>query len=114
MRIRRAWLSANALLACLAGCTSWTRLPETRPVPAQGTVQVWSGGHSAPLRDPQLVGDSLVGRAPLPDTSLSAVPVAGIDSIRIQTADPGKTLIVGTGVAIALLLVYLQGLRGLE
>lgn len=114
MRVRPVWLGLNALLACLAGCTSWARLPETRPVPARGTVQVWSSGHAALLRDPQVVRDSLVGRAPLPDTSQSAVPLAGVDSVRIQTADPGKTLIVGTGVAMALLLAYLQGLRGLE
>jgi hypothetical protein len=35
-----------------------------------------------------------------------------IDSLRTQTVDPGKMLIVGTGVAIALALWYAQGLAG--
>jgi len=57
------------------------------------------------------VGDSLEGQAPLPDTARRTVASSSIDSLRIQTTDAGKTLIVGTGVAIALLLAYTQGLN---
>jgi hypothetical protein len=104
----------SVLLCQLLGCTSWTRLAETRPLPTRGTVQVWSQGHPALLRDPRVVRDSLVGRAPLPDTSRSVLPLEQIDSIRVQAADEGKVLIVGTGIAILALLLYAQGLQGMR
>jgi hypothetical protein len=96
------------------GCTSWSRLPESRPVPDRGTVQVWTGTQDTLLRDAKTVGDSLVGRQPLPDTMRLALPLATIDSLRIQTTDMGKTFIVGTGVAIAVLLAYAEGFKGLS
>ena len=34
-------------------------------------------------------------------TTRRAVPLSDIDSVRTQATDPGKMLIVGTGVAIA-------------
>jgi hypothetical protein len=58
------------------------------------------------------MGDSLVGQAPLPDTTRRTVPLALIDSLRIQEADMGKVLIVGTGVVIAAALLYAEGLKG--
>jgi hypothetical protein len=106
-------LGLIALFALPAGCTSWERLPNSRPVPARGTVQIWSGGRASFLRSVQVAGDSLVGRRPLPDTSSQFVSLRTIDSVRIQTTDLGKTFIVGSGVGIMLLLVYLQGLQGL-
>jgi len=114
MSARSVLLCLSASMVLLAGCTSWARLPDGRPLPARGTVQVWSGGQAAFLRDPQAVGDSLVGQGPLPDTARRIVPLATIDSLRIQTADMGKSLIVGSGVAILLGLAYLQNLQGLE
>ena len=104
-------LGLTALVACAAGCTSWSRLGDSRPVPARGTVQVWSAGQATLLREPLMVGDSLVGRAPLPDTTRRAVALTTIDSLRTQTADAGKALIVGTGVAIVALLAYASGLN---
>jgi hypothetical protein len=83
-------------------------------VPARGTVQVWSAGKEALLRNPKKMGDSLVGQAPLPDTTRLTVPLTSIDSLRIQDMDVGKVLIVGTGVAIALVLVYAEGFKGME
>jgi hypothetical protein len=65
------------------------------------------------LRGVQVVGDSLVGRELLPDTSRRIVSLRSIDSVRIQTTDLGKTFIVGSGVGIMLLLVYAQGFQGL-
>jgi hypothetical protein len=113
MTRRPVRLGLAALIACL-GCTSWTRLPDSRPVPARGMVQVWSGGQPSILRDPHPVGDSLVGRGPSPDTTRRTLLLTKIDSVRTQTPDLGKTLIVGSGLTIVLLLAYLQGLRGLE
>lgn len=104
-------LGLTALLTCVVGCTSWSRVGEGRPVPARGTVQVWSAGQATLLRDPRTVGDSLAGHAPLPDTTRRAMAVTTIDSLRAQTTDAGKTLIVGTAVAITVLLAYTQGLN---
>jgi hypothetical protein len=81
-------------------------------VPARGTVQVWSAGQDILLRDPRTVGDSLVGQGPFADTTRRAVALTSIDSLLVQTTDMGKTLIVGTGVAIALLLAYAEGVEG--
>jgi hypothetical protein len=107
MRARLALLGlAPAFVTSLLGCTSWSRLPESQPVPARGTVQVWSQGQEILLRDPRTVGDSLVGRAPDPDTTRYTVALSAIDSLRTQTIDMGKALIVGTGVTIAFVLLY--------
>ena len=95
-----------------AGCTSWSRLSQSAPVPARGTVEVWSARQRILLRDPETVGDSLVGRQPLPDTAHSAVALTTIDSVRVQSTDMGKMLVVGTGVGLALLLAYTGGLAG--
>jgi hypothetical protein len=89
-------------------------LPDSRPVPARGTVQVWSGGQDILLRDPQAVGDSLVGRGQSPDTARRTVALTTIDSLRIQTTDVGKAVIVGSGVALAALLLYAEGFQGME
>jgi hypothetical protein len=81
-------------------------------VPARGAVQVWSAGEGIILRDPRRVNDSLVGEGPLPDTTQWVVALSDIDSVRIWTTDPGKVLIVGTAVAIAVLYAYSGGLGG--
>jgi hypothetical protein len=90
-------LGPAALVALILGCTSWSRLSDNQPVPARGAVQVWSAGEDIVLRDPRRLGDSLVGRRPLPDTTRRAVALSDIDSVRTQASDPGKMLIVGTG-----------------
>ena len=96
------------------GCTSWSRLEQNAVVPSRGTVQVWSANQAILLRDMQTVGDSLVGHQPVPETARVAVARTTIDSIRVQTTDIGKSLIVGTGVALAVLLAYTQGLQDME
>jgi hypothetical protein len=55
--------------------------------------------------------DSLVGRGAEPDTTRRSVALASIDSVRVQTADMGKMLIAGTGVAIALLYAVISGVE---
>jgi hypothetical protein len=80
-------------------------------VPARGTVQVWSSGQAILLRDPKTVGDSLVGPKQLPDSTPHAVALTAIDSVRVQDTDPGKMLIVGTGVGLAVLYAFVQGLN---
>ena len=114
MSARLVQLGLTVLVTGAAGCTSWSRLADSQPVPSRGTVQVWSAGEDILLRDPQRVGDSLLGREPLPDTTQRAVALTTIDSLRIQTTDVGKAVIVGSGVAIAVLLAYTQGLRGMK
>jgi hypothetical protein len=114
MSARLIQLGLTAVVTCAAGCTSWSRLADGRPVPARGTVQVWSAGQDILLRDPHSVGDSLVGHRPLPDTTRRTVALTAIDSLRIQTTDVGKAVIVGTGVALAVLLAYSQGLQGMK
>jgi len=107
MRARLLHLGlAPAFVSSVLGCTSWSRLSDSQPVPSRGTVQVWSQGQEILLRDPRTVGDSLVGRAPDPDTTRYAVALSAIDSLRTQTIDIGKALIVGTGVTIAFTLLY--------
>src|SRR5215211_3776115 len=101
MRACLVQLGFCVLVTSQAGCTSWARLNDSRPVPARGTIQVWSGGRGILLRDPRTVG-SLVGRAAFGDTTRQAVALTSIDSLRVQTTDVGKTLIVGTGAAVAL------------
>jgi hypothetical protein len=106
-------LGLTALVTCAAGCTRWSRLPDGRPLPARGTVQVWSAGKDILLRDPETVGDSLVGQGPYADTTRRTVALTTIDSLRIQTADMGKVVIVGSAVAIAVLLAYAEGFEGM-
>ena len=103
---------AAAFVISVSGCTSWSRLSDSQPVPARGTVQVWSQGQEILLRGPRTVGDSLVGRAPDPDTTRSTVALSDIDSLRTQTFDIGKALIVGTGVTLALLYAYASNVGG--
>lgn len=114
MRARLIRLGLTALLAGAAGCTSWSRLEKSRPGPARATVQVWSGGTSTMLREAKTSGDSLVGRAVAPDTTRLVFPLAAVDSVRMQDIDMGKVLIVATGAAIAVMLVYAAGLQGME
>jgi hypothetical protein len=76
--------------------------------PPRGTVQVWSSGQAILLRDPKTVGDSVVGLEPLPDSTRHAVALTAIDSLRVQEMDPGKMLIVGTGVGLAVLYAYVK------
>ena len=106
MNTRLVQFALLALVSFIAGCTSWARLHEGRPVPERGTVQAWNAGQATLLREPVTQGDSLVGRAPLPDTTRRSVALASIDSVRVQDVDMGKVVIVGTGVAIAALLYY--------
>lgn len=113
MRVRLLHL-LTGLLVFLAGCTSWGRLADGQPLPATGTVQLWSGGKARLVHAANVAGDTLKARASPPDTSGLALPLAAIDSIRIQRVDPGKAVIVGSGVAIVLLLAYLDGLQGLR
>jgi hypothetical protein len=103
---------AAAFVTSVLGCTSWSRLSDSQPVPSRGTVQVWSQGQEILLRDPRTVGDSLVGRAPDPDTTQSTVALSAIDSLRTETFDMGKALIVGTGVTLALLYAYASNVGG--
>ena len=112
--VTHAMVALAALGVSSAGCTSWSRLDQNDVVPARGTVQIWSPDQPMLLRDPRIVGDSLIGHRPLPDTARSAVALTTIDSIRVQTTDVGKSFIVGTGVAIAVLLAYTQGLGGMK
>jgi hypothetical protein len=100
------------IIGAAGGCTSWSRLNDGRPVPARGTIQVWSDGQDILLRDARSVGDSLVGQDPLPDTTRRTVALTTIDSVRIETIDAGKVLIVGSAVTIALLWASLQGIGG--
>jgi hypothetical protein len=114
MRARQIRLGLTAALAGAAACTSWSRLERSRPVPARATVQVWSGGKNTLLREAKTSGDSLVGRAPAPDTTRLAFSLATVDSVRMEDLDMGKVVIVGTGVLIALVLAYGAGLQGME
>ena len=114
MLARLARLGFAGWLTVSAGCTSWSRIGDRQPVPSRGTVQVWSAGTDLLLRDARTVGDSLVGRAPLPDTTRRAVPLMAIDSVRMQSTDMGKTLIVSSAAAIAVLLAYSSGLGGMD
>ncbi len=109
MIVGLAMLSASSV-----GCTSWSRLEQNGVVPSRGTLQVWRASQAILLRDAQTVGDSLVGHRPVPESARVAVARTTIDSIRVQTTDIGKSLIVGTGVAIAVLLAYTQGLQDME
>lgn len=110
MHARLVQLALAALLTGTAAC-SWSRLADSRPLPAGSLVQVWSGGQVIQLHDSKTEGDSLVGHLPLPDTVRHAVALATIDSVRVQDMDPGKMLIVGTGVAMAVLYAFAQGLN---
>ena len=103
----------SGLLVFSGGCTSWSRLTDGQPVPS-GTVQLWSGGEPRLVRAATVAGDTLMARAALPDTGRLAVPLSAIDSVRIQRGDPGKVVILGSGLAIVLLLAFAQGLQGME
>ncbi|HET6777933.1 MAG TPA: hypothetical protein VFH26_03510 [Gemmatimonadales bacterium] len=104
MRARLIHLGLAAIML-LSGCTSWFRLADGRPVPTRGTIEVWSSGQKILLRDARTVGDSLEGPGAYPDTTRRSIATSEIDSIRIQTLDPGKMLIVGTGLAMAAVFV---------
>jgi hypothetical protein len=107
-------LGCTALLATAAGCTGWSRLDHGRPLPVGGTVQVWSDGRDILLRNPKVVGDSLVGQEPPPGTARRTFPLATIDSLRIQDTDMGKAVLITTGVALAVLVLYAQGAPGMQ
>ena len=102
------------LLTFTTGCTSWSRLADEQPVPPRGQVQVWSGGEARLVHTARVVGDTFKAHAPPPDTSGIVMPLTAIDSLRIQHVDPGKAVIVGSGVAIVLFLAYLDGLQGMR
>ena len=102
----------TAFIGSSTGCTSWSRIPDSRPVPSRGTVQIWSGAKDILLRDPRRLGDSLVGEGPFEDTTRRAVALSDIDSLRAQDLDLGKVLIVGTGMGMAVLYLFAKGLEG--
>ena len=110
MRARPAQLGLVAWITC-AGCTSWSRLPPDQPVPDRGTIQVWSAGEKILVRDARAVDDSLVGRLPDPDTTELAFAVSSIDSLRTQSLDAGKMVILGAavGVAVFYAVVHMPG-----
>ena len=111
----RAHLAQLGLIVWVMGagaCTSWSRLGDDQPIPARGTVQVWSAGHNMLLCDARRLGDSLVGRRPVPDTTRLVLALSSFDSVRTQTPDFGKMLILGTGVGIALFYAYVNSPEG--
>ena len=112
--MRACWIRPGlaAIVMLLSGCTSWFRLTDSRPVPARGTIQVWSAGQKILLRDARTVGDSLEGEGAHPDTTQRSIAMSEIDSIRTQTIDPGKMLIVGTGLAVAVVFVVASSFSG--
>jgi hypothetical protein len=101
-----------AIVVVVSGCTTWSRLQEPRPVPARGPVQVWSGGQDIVLYEVRRLGDSLVGQGVHPDTTRQTVALSAIDSLRTQEFDPGKMLIIGTGVAMAVVFYVASNLGG--
>jgi hypothetical protein len=111
MRACLIQLGLATLVISESGCTSWSRLRDNQPVPARNVVQVWSDGQEVLIWEPHTVGDSLVGREAHPDTTRITVALSAIDSVRTQETDMGKTLIVGTGVALAVLYAYAKGLN---
>jgi hypothetical protein len=49
---------------------------------------------------------------PVADTTQLALALSSIDSVRTQTPDLGKMLILGTGVGIALFYAYVNSPEG--
>ena len=109
MRARLIRLCVIAWLICAGACTSWSRLADNQPVPARGTIQVWSAGRNTLLHKARTLGDSLTGERPVPDTTRVVVPLSAIDSLRIQTPDFGKMFFLGALAGVALFYAVVHG-----
>jgi hypothetical protein len=100
-----------ALVLCAGACTSWSRLADNQPVPARGTIQVWSAGRNILLHKARTLGDSLTGERPVPDTTRVVVPLSAIDSLRTQTPDFGKMFFLGALAGVAVFYAVVHGPR---
>ena len=116
MRIRSL---SVALLLTAAGCHSWRTQPGPAPdavarLNGGGTIRVLRRDHSTvELRNPQVVGDSIVGLFGDPPVraTVAVADVERIDARRVNAAKTGGlavgTFVIGTIVAAAALTVAL-------
>jgi hypothetical protein len=112
MRARLVRLCVIAWIMCAGACTSWSRVADNEPVPARGTIQVWSAGRNTLLHKTRTLGDSLAGKRPAPDTTRVAVALSAIDSLRTQTPDFGKMFVLGVGVGVAVFYAIVHSPAG--
>jgi hypothetical protein len=99
--LRAALLCALAALPTpLGACTSWMPLPETRPLRTPVTIRAWVGDSLIRLRDARIVGDSIIGRAPRPDTARIVLARASVRRIEMRDLDLTKTAILAPVVTV--------------
>ena len=103
--LRNVIVGATLLLSVppISGCTSWAPLDTARPAPRRTPVQVWTEDGVVTVRELAVTADSVSGQGVWPDSGRLVVPRDAVDSLRIQTEDPGKILIIGVAAGIGLL-----------
>ena len=120
MTLRR--LGTLALAAMLVSCTRWASTTQPLPdsLPADATVEVWSGDGSTVLTALSLTDDSLSGSPPSGDARIRgaehrvAIARADVDSVRFRESgasfeEPASAMLwIGLGlVAVVGVLVVL-------
>jgi hypothetical protein len=112
LKPRRRWRRGASLLllaihvVSTTGCTAWSRVSAPGlPNPAPQQVQAWAHDSVTILNEPTLHNDSLMGMAAVSHgegkSTHLAMPVAGVDSIRVKTFSATRTALAAFGAAAA-------------
>lgn len=89
----------TVLAFCLTGCHYWLNDPAalTQPIPERDRVEIWTRGQSYEAHGVRTRGDSLrfvpYWRPPDCDSCATILPLAAVDSIRVQRPDETRTAI---------------------
>ncbi|MGI8508342.1 MAG: hypothetical protein ACR2MQ_03360 [Gemmatimonadaceae bacterium] len=106
---RVARLSVAALLVT-GGCHTYTAAPSTRlgvTRASSGPIQVTRTDHSVvPLKDADIVRDSLIGTANDGSNTRIAIPLRDITAVATREVDAGRSLALGGGVGLGAIGVF--------
>ncbi|HEU5303720.1 MAG TPA: hypothetical protein VFU40_03665 [Gemmatimonadales bacterium] len=103
--------SAVTLVAFSVSCTTW-KSPQLAPEQVIASKRpdhvrvLQSSGAQLELWNPRISNDSLVGRLARADsTRLDGMPLADIKQLQVRAVSAGKTVLLVTGIGVAVLLV---------
>ena len=103
------------------GCTTWSRVSAPGlPNPAPQQVQAWAHDSATILKEPTLQNDSLTGMTAGAQGEGKgghlAMPVAGVDSIRVKTFSATRTVLAAfeAVAAVGFVVAVTGGLWGDE
>jgi len=110
---------AVPLLLLLAGCTSLRKSTPIETLSLAGTsrdkYQVWTHGLAHVLIAVRLDQDTLSGvpywKPPACDSCRLAIPRTTVDSVRVKSFDPNRTLLLG--IILTPIVVLMYAFRGM-